>query len=97
MSRLFLRSSLLLLVTGLPMWSQTVFAQDRAVEKTAEKVPQGAASKAVIFTTRKTIKTCSSGSASRSCDRGGTPTKRYRMPPIITKLTRTLILTCRTS
>ena len=42
-------------------------------------------------------KHASSSSASRSCDRGGTPTKTHRMPPIITKPTRTRILTCRTS
>ena len=53
MSRLFLRSSLFLLVTGLLMWSQTVFAQDSAVATTAEKVSQEPASKAVIFTTQQ--------------------------------------------
>ena len=31
MSRLFLRRSLILLVTALPMWSQSLFAQGRAV------------------------------------------------------------------
>jgi len=53
MSRLFLRSSLLLLVTGLPMWFQTLFAQDSAVETTGEKVSQEPASKSVIFTTQQ--------------------------------------------
>ncbi len=51
MSRLFLRRSLILLVTALPTWSQSLFAQGRAVESTAEKVAQETASKAVIFTT----------------------------------------------
>ena len=51
MSRLFLRSSLFLFVTGLLMWSQAVFAQDSKVATTADKAAQGPASKAVIFTT----------------------------------------------
>jgi lysophospholipase L1-like esterase len=53
MSRLFLRSSLLLLVTGLPTWSQPLFAQERAVESTGATTAQGPASKAVIFTTQQ--------------------------------------------
>lgn len=51
MSRLSLGSSLLLLVTGLPIWFQTVFDQAPAFKTTAEKGAQEPASKAVIFTT----------------------------------------------
>ncbi len=40
MSRLFLRTSLFLLVTGVLMWSRTVFAQEVAFGKTAERVSQ---------------------------------------------------------
>jgi lysophospholipase L1-like esterase len=43
---------LFLFVVGLLTWSQTVFAQDRPVEKIAEKVSQPAA-KAVVFTTQQ--------------------------------------------
>ena len=53
MSRFILRLSLFLLVTGLLMWSQTVFAQDSAVAATAEKVSRDPALKAVIFTTQQ--------------------------------------------
>jgi hypothetical protein len=53
MSRLLLGSSLFLFVTGLPMWSQTVFAGDSPVESTAETVFQEPASKVVIFTTQQ--------------------------------------------
>lgn len=53
MFRNFLRSPLFLIVTGLLSWSQTVFAQDPTVAKTAEKVSREPASKAVIFTTQQ--------------------------------------------
>jgi lysophospholipase L1-like esterase len=53
MSRLFLNSSRFLLVTGLLMRAQTVFAQAPAVTTAAGKVSQGPASKAVIFTTQQ--------------------------------------------
>ena len=53
MSRTFLRSSLFVLVTGLPVWSQTGFAQDAAVAATAEKGSRESASKAVVFTTQQ--------------------------------------------
>ena len=53
MSRLFLRSSRFLLVTGLLMSYPTVFAQDSAVATTAQKVSQPPESKAVIFTTQQ--------------------------------------------
>jgi hypothetical protein len=53
MSRFFLRSSLFLIVTGLLMWAQTVFAQDSAVATSAETLSQGPASKAVVFTTQQ--------------------------------------------
>jgi lysophospholipase L1-like esterase len=49
MSRLSLRSSLFLVVTGLLWWSGTALAQDSAVGKTAEKVSQEPASTALIF------------------------------------------------
>ena len=48
MSRLFPRSSLFLVVTGLLTWSGTVSAQDLAIGNTAEKVSQGPASRALI-------------------------------------------------
>jgi hypothetical protein len=51
MSRIFLRSSLFLLVSTLTMCCQTVFAQASAVKTTAEKGAQEPASKAVVFTT----------------------------------------------
>ncbi len=44
MSRLVVRSSLFLLVTGVLLWSRNVFAQDVAVGKTAERVSQQPAS-----------------------------------------------------
>ena len=53
MSRLFFRSSLSLLITGLQMWCQTAFAQDSTVATTAEKRSQGPATRAVIFTTQQ--------------------------------------------
>ena len=53
MSRLFLSSSRVVLVSALLMWSQTLVAQNAAVEATAEKEPQEPASKAVIFTTQQ--------------------------------------------
>lgn len=49
MSRLLLRSLLALLVSGLPVWSQALVAQDAAVEATAAKVSQ----EPVIFTTQQ--------------------------------------------
>ncbi len=53
MSRIFVCPSRFLLVAGLLMWSQTAFAQEKAVAATAEKVSRQPASKVVIFTTQQ--------------------------------------------
>jgi len=53
MSRIFVSRSRFLLATGLLMWSQTAFAQEKAVAPTAEKVSRQPASKVVVFTTQQ--------------------------------------------
>ncbi len=91
------RSPRFLLVTVLLILSQTVVAQDKPVAKTAEKLSQQPASKAVIFTTEQDHADMLKRLGITKLRPGATPTRTNRTPPIMTKQAQTRIPTCRTS